>query len=213
MQERRRSKDRPRSPYVRCPWAATPTSCSADCPGRQVALVAAPLQETGDSAGQRAAPGVATTVTCDRLLASVVQRGACRRIAPCDPRHVIADDSTSDHTVTPELRDSASRCVRVARALIDERFSQRIRVQDLARSAGCTREHLSRRFRHETGRTIREHIALVRLARAEVLLRQGEKAWWVGLAVGFRSRTSFCRRFQSVFGVLPGHFKKRVVDV
>lgn len=83
-------------------------------------------------------------------------------------------------------------------------------VQTLAGQIGCSREYLTRQFRHATGLTPSMAIIQHRLDMACVLLRQDSaKLDNVARACGFASANYFCRLFRQRLGVSPGQYRSQ----
>lgn len=68
-------------------------------------------------------------------------------------------------------RDLADPLIRRAQAIIEERMAQNLSVAALARELGVSHNHLTRRFRAQTGQTVVAFIREARLSRARHLLR------------------------------------------
>lgn len=82
-------------------------------------------------------------------------------------------------------------------------------VESLAQQLGCTPDHLSRRFRAETGMSVLAYIREQRLARAKDLIQDpklniSEIAW----ACGFSSLNYFVRVFRQAVGRPPRQFQR-----
>jgi AraC-like DNA-binding protein len=94
----------------------------------------------------------------------------------------------------------------VARALgyIERHYNEVVGLTTLANHLGCSRTYLARTFRREMGRTIGGHVRGVRLKRAVVSVRGGDKIEAAMLAVGYRSKRNFYRLFRSRLGTTPG---------
>ncbi len=101
-----------------------------------------------------------------------------------------------------------------ARALVARQFANPgLNVQALAHQLGCSPDHLSHRFNKETGERLTTHLNAVRLAHAQRLLGDPEKA---GLTVaeiawhsGFSDPKYFTRLFRQKIGVAPSAFHRR----
>jgi len=68
-------------------------------------------------------------------------------------------------------RDLPDPLIRRAQSIIEERMAQNLSVAGLARELGVSHNHLTRRFRAQTGRTAVAFIREARLSRARHLLR------------------------------------------
>lgn len=87
-----------------------------------------------------------------------------------------------------------------AALLVRERFSERWRVDVLARRCHATPSRLRQEFREEFGMSIREYQQVVRMMRGlERVIT--EKVEAVAYAVGYRSKKNFYRAFQKVTGL------------
>lgn len=83
-------------------------------------------------------------------------------------------------------------------------------VQGLAEQAGCTADHLSQRFRRETGEPLLAYIARLRMERACQLLQSTELAVKeVAWACGYSRAGYFIQAFRRLHGVTPQVWRKR----
>jgi AraC-like DNA-binding protein len=97
----------------------------------------------------------------------------------------------------------------VQRALehLATQYERAVSLAELARVAGCSREHLSRAVRRETGATVHAHLMRLRLARAARDVGAGDKIEAVMLGVGYRGKRNFYRQFKARFGMTPGRWR------
>lgn len=109
-----------------------------------------------------------------------------------------AQRATPGRTIYSPLVEAAHA---VARShLADPRLS----VEWLARAAGCSPDHLARRFRAETGSTVVAWLTGERVAMARRLLREEHyQVAEVGWACGFAQPSYFIRVFRARMGVTP----------
>lgn len=81
-------------------------------------------------------------------------------------------------------------------------------LDELARRAGCTREHLCRRFRSIYGAAPLAWQAQRRAERAAILLLSTDAPIaGIGRQVGWRDPNLFARRFRSLLGITPSAFR------
>jgi two-component system response regulator YesN len=92
-------------------------------------------------------------------------------------------------------------------ALIEERFAENLSLHGLAAAIGRQEAYLGRLFREQMGVSMHEYLVSFRLARAESLIREGQKIESVALEVGYRSRRSFYRQFKRRYGTTPGAYR------
>jgi AraC-like DNA-binding protein len=133
--------------------------------------------------------------------------------------HVLAADSIAEAMIVEMLRRSNERDdpgpsrgardprVRAAIDHVREGFAEALTVDDLAKSAGMSRFHISRLFRDQVGEAPYRYVQRVRLSRAAELLRAGHHTVSeAALSVGFRDLSRFSRMFRAQLGCRPSDF-------
>jgi AraC-like DNA-binding protein len=90
---------------------------------------------------------------------------------------------------------------------IRDSHSQRLTLERLASERGLQTEYIGWLFRHETGRSFRDRLAVVRIRRAARLIRRGCKIEAAGVLSGYRSKKNFYFQFRRRFGVTPGQYR------
>jgi YesN/AraC family two-component response regulator len=79
----------------------------------------------------------------------------------------------------------------------------------LARAAAMSKFHFCRCFKEFTGRTVREFVGRLRVARAQELLRQSDRSITDAcLDSGFNDLTHFARTFRRITGTSPSAYRK-----
>lgn len=98
-----------------------------------------------------------------------------------------------------------SPVVEAARAVVRSHLADpRLSVDWLARAAGCSPDHLTRRFRAETGSSVVAWVTGERVAMARRLLAEGKyQVAEVGWACGFAQPSYFIRVFRARTGMTP----------
>jgi AraC-like DNA-binding protein len=95
-----------------------------------------------------------------------------------------------------------------ARDLADARYAEPVGVDDMARAAGLSRAHFSRRFRRAFGESPHAYLLTRRLERAASLLRATDRSVLdICHAVGLRSVGSFTTSFTRMFGRSPTAYR------
>lgn len=93
---------------------------------------------------------------------------------------------------------------------IADRFTERVRVCDLAAAASLSEGHAAEIFRLVTGRTIKQQVTQLRIAHAQMLLLETDlKIAAIANDSGFGSLSSFYSAFQDLAGVSPNVFRRR----
>jgi AraC family transcriptional regulator len=151
----------------------------------------------------------ATQLAVRRLLAALWQGTLCEPLAIEETllrilAEVLAvphEDGAAQRGATQEVHD---RCVERAQAHLQERFRERVRLDQLARVACASPDHLTRIFRRQTGLTLYHYLLRLRLPAALDALSVGV-ADLTGLALdlGFASHSHFTLAFRQRFGATP----------
>jgi AraC family transcriptional regulator len=106
-------------------------------------------------------------------------------------------------------RWEAIKAVQRMQDYIEEHLNSSITLSDLARAAGYSQWHSSRIFKDLEGKTPFEYIRELRLSRAALALRDGNrKVADVAFDFVFDSHEGFTRAFSRQFGVSPKKFSK-----
>lgn len=92
---------------------------------------------------------------------------------------------------------------------ITENLSEKLSVEDIARSMNYSRQHLSTLYKNCTGFSINEFITQKKLETAKKFFSQeGASVSSVSEMLGYSSPQYFCRVFQKVFGISPTEYLK-----
>jgi len=95
-----------------------------------------------------------------------------------------------------------------ARDLVDARYAEPLRVDDLARTAGLSRAHFSREFKRAFGESPHAYLLTRRLERAAALLRSTDRSVTsVCFAVGLRGVGSFTMSFTRAYRMTPTAYR------
>ena len=108
----------------------------------------------------------------------------------------------------PRVSTHPSRHLLRARDLADRRYTEPLRVADLAREAGWSPAHFAREFRRVFSETPHQYLLSRRLERAAALLRNTDRpVTEICHAVGLTSVGSFTSRFTAVYGAPPAAYR------
>lgn len=94
-------------------------------------------------------------------------------------------------------------------AFIKNNFASDISLSDIAKANSVSSEHLSRSFKRETGLGFSEYLNLVRLQRAEHMLKNepGKSISEIAYLCGFNDSNYFSDKFKKAFGITPSKLK------
>jgi LacI family transcriptional regulator len=118
------------------------------------------------------------------------------------PKEIVERDSTRTFTCEDPLVESAVRFIRA-------NTGKPLRVSDVVGALPASRRSLELRFRRAVGRTVRDEILRVRLARARALLRTTDtRIADVAAEAGFRSPQRFHALFRAAEGCSPADYRR-----
>lgn len=101
--------------------------------------------------------------------------------------------------------------VREVASNLRERMHEEIQLEELADAFGYSRFHFSRRFKKESGFTIKEFISLLKMEHAIVSLLEDHKSILeVQLESGYESTGTFSKQFLKNTGMSPRAYRKSV---
>lgn len=117
---------------------------------------------------------------------------------------VLANTCFHASTITPEnLMPQLSYRIM---SYINEHLTADLSIQALADHFYMNRSYMSRKFREQTGCSVREYIILKRISLAKSLLKLGKPVSDVCELSGFHDYSNFIRTFKKYAGVSPGHY-------
>ncbi|GEN47062.1 bifunctional transcriptional activator/DNA repair enzyme AdaA [Alkalibacillus haloalkaliphilus] len=96
--------------------------------------------------------------------------------------------------------------------IIEEKYGQKILLDELASMVGISPYHLNRLFKNRTGNTPRMHLEKIRVKKAkELLLTTNLNSTEISFKVGYQSISSFYHAFKRGTGLSPGQFQAQYV--
>lgn len=136
----------------------------------------------------------------DGMITTGANMGKTFRIAPSD---VVARES-SDFTALDDP------LLRRALVLLRKSYQDPVTVQDLCRSLHVNRRTLEIRFRTTLGRTPRQELERLRIAKARSLLTQTDFTMdWIAQQCGFSDAERLSVVFRKATGEPPSHYRRR----
>ncbi len=105
---------------------------------------------------------------------------------------------------------SHAQVVENSLAYINEHFSERISLEQLARASNLSLYYFTRVFRARTGFTPHQYLIATRLNSAKYLLQTSKiPVKEIAFSCGFNSESSFCSTFRKWENMTPGEFRMR----
>ncbi len=108
----------------------------------------------------------------------------------------------------PPLDTGSDSSLTRARELLEDRYAETLRLDDIASHARISKYHLERKFRAHFGVPLHQYLKLVRVRRAMERLRYGEPLSAVATEVGFSDQAHMTRTFRQVMGITPGAYRR-----
>ena len=111
-------------------------------------------------------------------------------------------------------KDEKNTTLERAIGYIKEHYMRELSLSQTAKACGVTPEHLSRTVKRETGIGFNEYLNLLRLQKAESMLRHenGKSVSDVAFACGFNDSNYFSTRFKRVYGLSPSRIKYEKIE-
>ncbi|MBE6777272.1 MAG: AraC family transcriptional regulator [Ruminococcaceae bacterium] len=106
-----------------------------------------------------------------------------------------------------------NKYVKNALDILEKNFTADISLTATADEFGISAEHFSRIFKKETGLGFNEYLSILRLKKAESILRrnQTQSISDVAFSCGFNDSNYFCEKFKKVYGVSPLKYRKNLI--
>lgn len=98
---------------------------------------------------------------------------------------------------------------------IQKNFMTDLSLPQIAKMHSISPAHLSRTFKKETGFGFTEYVSLVRLQKAEYMLKNepGKSVCEIAYACGFNDSNYFSDKFRKTYGVAPSRVKNKISHV
>lgn len=91
---------------------------------------------------------------------------------------------------------------------INNHFSEKVRIQDLAKKIGISRSYLVKLMKQETGMSPQEYLIETRMRRAaDLLSRSNDPIRTIAAECGYEDALAFSKVFKSRYGCNPSDFR------
>lgn len=129
--------------------------------------------------------------------------------APFEQENLLAAflEAASDET-RPLPASPITAPIARAKKLLEERFADDVRLEELEAEIGLSRFYLVRRFRAEVGMPPHAYQLAMRLDKARVLVASGMPLADVASRCGFTDQSHLTRHFRRATGVAPGAYAR-----
>jgi AraC-like DNA-binding protein len=113
--------------------------------------------------------------------------------------------------VTEPTRRAHRDLAENAKAVLAQRYAQRLTLDELSDELEVSPFHLARTFRHWTGQTVHKYLTALRIAAALDLIAQGVPLTDVAASTGFSSHSHFTQTFGSLLGESPSAWRRKIL--
>ena len=93
-------------------------------------------------------------------------------------------------------------------AYINEHLSENLTLMDLSKHFSLNVDYLSRLFKEHTHTSIGHYIALQRIAKAQLMLKDGHSITQIQEELGYSNYAHFAKTFKKLTGTTPGQYRK-----
>ncbi|WP_042147907.1 AraC family transcriptional regulator [Paucisalibacillus sp. EB02] len=115
------------------------------------------------------------------------------------------------HAIRNSTREELYRRVSIAHDYIRSYFNQPIKLEEVAKVACLSPNHLLRTYSQIYGRTPHQHISIFRIQKAKQLLAELDHNMTdITFELGFQNPVSFSKMFKQHVGLSPKEYRKKV---
>lgn len=128
-------------------------------------------------------------------------------------RHFLTlKETESLNTIRHSTREELYRRISIAHEYIRSLYHQPIKLDDVARIACLSPNHLLRNYAKIYGKTPHQHISEFRITKAkQLLLNLNLSITDITFELGFHNPVSFSKMFKQYVGISPLQFRKKVI--
>lgn len=131
---------------------------------------------------------------------------SCSKALLIDPNR----ESQAPYAVLDFPRDHGDAGVLKAQQVMEQRYSDGLVIDDVAREVGISPRHFKRRFKQTLGETPLSYLQRVRIEAAKHMLERSRKpVSEITWQVGYADTSSFCRLFKKSTGLSPRDYRER----
>lgn len=96
---------------------------------------------------------------------------------------------------------------------VDTYYMEDLSLEKLSNVFFLSREHISRKFKQETGMTLSKYMTDLRIKQAKAWLRETDKTIYsISTMLGFQDEIYFSKLFKKVVGMTPFEFRKEAAE-
>lgn len=127
----------------------------------------------------------------------------CQRVLDCVSK--LAQRQVKKHNISNTV-------VRQAIRYIEEHYTEKVSLEEIARSLNVSTSYLSQCFKEETGISIKKYMIMCRMQEAKhLLLSTDDPVCMVAVSVGYDDYRQFSKMFKALTGVSPAKCRKGVM--
>lgn len=116
------------------------------------------------------------------------------------------------HAIRNSTREELYRRVSIAHDYIRSYYNEPLKLDEVAKAACLSPNHLLRTYSQIYGRTPHQHISLFRIQKAKQLLAElDHNMTEISFELGFQNPVSFSKMFKQHVGLSPKEYRKKVI--
>lgn len=124
---------------------------------------------------------------------------------------LLCNDSYDDEKTKSADYTLPDKILKIMR-YISQNFNEKLSVSELAQISHCSVTYLSRIFKQYTGMTLYNYITAIRIANAQILLKENLSVTEVCFMCGFNDCSNFINKFKKITGETPFKFQNKTLN-
>ncbi|MBD2845634.1 response regulator [Paenibacillus sp. IB182496] len=123
-------------------------------------------------------------------------------------RNQLISEYIPEHALLPETGSRDQRISQDIARLIEDRYAEKLTVQDIAGEISLSSNHMMNIFKKETGETVGDYMTKVRMRHAKRMLRDPlVKIYEIAEGVGYADPNYFAKAFKKYTGLSPKDYR------
>ena len=118
------------------------------------------------------------------------------------------------HEIPSEAGKANTELISYALAYIEEHYTEKLNMEQVARECNINYYHFSRLFQQYTHQSFRDYLLHFRINKArKMLLQTNDSVTSIAIECGFETISYFIKKFQQITGFTPKRFRKEYYSI